>query len=125
MHVKRGAVHAVAVMRHEMAFIDQNEMALAETLGRTKDALNAGKDDLLIPVAPAERRTIDAERCIRPKREQMLDVLLDQFLNMDKTENAHVGIFADRVAHQPRDQQDLPVAVARERSGLPLPSLAQ
>ena len=40
-HVERGAIHAIAVVRHEVAFIDQDEIAPAKSFRRAEDALNA------------------------------------------------------------------------------------
>ena len=56
---------------------------MAEALGQAERGLNRGEDDLPVPVAAAESGAIDTERRVRPEHEQMLDVLFDQFLDVD------------------------------------------
>ena len=82
-HVERGAIHALAAVRHQMTLVDQHQVAPAEALGRAKHGPDRGEDDLPVPVAAAERGAIDTERRVRPEREQMRDVLFDQFLDVD------------------------------------------
>src|SRR5437588_12398587 len=51
----------------------------------------------------------------------MFDVLLDEFLDVDETENAHIGIFADRVAHEPGDQQRFPCCRGKREKRIAAP----
>src|SRR6476660_8914313 len=102
--IKRCAIHSVALVRDEMTLVDENEMPMSEQFWRAEYRLNRRKYDLLIPISATESRTVNPERRVGPKREQVLDVLLDQLLYVYQHEHAHVRISLDCVTYQPRDK---------------------
>src|SRR5262249_49411905 len=70
-------IHAVAITRHKLNLIDQQQVALPEPGNVAVQRLDSAKDDLLIVVAAIESVAADAVRSIGPEIEQRLDVLLD------------------------------------------------
>ena len=61
----------------------------------------------MIEVTPAERGAINAKWGIRPQRQHMVNVLLDQFVHMRERENAQVRVPLHEVPDQPRNDQAL------------------
>ena len=72
------AIHSVAVMRHEVSLVDQHQVPRSEPRGVAPDALHAGEDDRRVPFALADACAVDSDRGVRPQREQVLDILLDE-----------------------------------------------
>ena len=104
---KEAAIHAVAVMRYQVRLVDQHQVPRSEPRGVAPDALHPGEDDRRIPFALADAGAVDSDRRVRPQREQVLEILLDQLEHVGHDQHPQRRITSRDVADQVRDDDAL------------------
>ena len=87
-------------MRHEVRLVDQHKVPRSEPRGVAPDALHAGEDDRRIPFAPADTGAVDSDWGVRPQREQVLDILLDELERMGDNQHPQSRIMLRDIADQ-------------------------